>query len=136
MKRFMKKYKFGVVALIAVIAFASFGNGKSKTIKGSGVLSVKDVQSDPSAYKGTVTITGVVAGASRQDQSVFAIIETSEAILCKTTGCASFYLPVKYEGVIPKQWDEVNVTGSFTQTGRVPLFTATKVEVLKNLFRR
>lgn len=137
MNKFMKNYilVFGLIAVIALIALAS-SNGKTKTIKAGGVLSVKDVQSDPSAYKGTITITGVVAGVSRQDPKIFAIIETSEAILCKTTGCASFYLAVKYEGTIPMQWDEVNVIGSFTQSGRVPLFSATKVEVLKNLFRR
>ena len=85
----------------------------------------------PSAYKGTITITGVMAGVSRQDPKVFTIIETSEAKLCKITGCARFYLPVQYEGTPPKVWDEVNVTGSFVEGGR--LFQATKVEVLRHL---
>ena len=131
----MKKFilGFGIIILIGVVAYSSFSNGK--TVKAGGILSVNDIQSDPLAYKGTITITGVVAGATR-DPKVFAIIDTAEAIACKTTGCARFYLAVKYEGAIPKHWDEVNVTGSFTQGGRVPLFTATKVDVLKNYFRR
>ena len=95
-------------------------------------MSVNDIQADPSAYKGTITINGVMAGVSRQDPKVFAIIETSEAILCKQTGCARFYLPVRYEGTAPKVWDEVNVTGSFVDGGRV--FAATKMDVLRQLF--
>lgn len=128
----MKKYFFALAAiiLIAGFAFTSFSNGKTKVIK-SGILSLNDIKGDPFAYKGTITITGVVAGVSRQDPKVFAIIETAEAVTCKLTGCANFYLPVKYEGSIPKEWDEVNVTGSFFQ-GK-PVFLATKVEVLKHL---
>ncbi len=132
----MKKYIliFGVIVFIAGIAIISLSNEKTKTIKGGGILSVNDIQSDPLAYKGTINITGVSAGVTRQDPKVFLLIDTAEAIACKSTGCARFYLPVRYEGPIPKQWDEVNVVGSFTQSGRVPLFAATKVEVLRNYF--
>ncbi|MDP3208567.1 MAG: hypothetical protein Q8M65_05415, partial [Rhodoglobus sp.] len=77
-------------------------------------------------------ITGVVAKKHPSDPKVFAIIETTEAKICKLTGCARFYLPVKLEDVIPKEWDEVNVTGSFAE-GAGPLFVATKVEVLRHL---
>ena len=129
----MKKYIFicAAVALIAGLAFTSFSNGKAKTIKGGGVLSVDDIMADPAAYKGVISINGVVAGFSRQDPKLFAIIETAEAKLCKITGCAKFYLPVKYERNVPKVWDEVNVTGSFVEGGR--LFVATKVEILRQL---
>ena len=129
----MKRYIFALVAIIFIagIAFVSFSNGKTKTVKEGGVLSVNDIQADPSAYKGTITINGVVAGISPQDQKLFAIIETSEAKICKITGCAKFYLPVKYEGETPKVWDEVNVTGSFAE-GKV-LVVATKVGVLRHL---
>jgi hypothetical protein len=123
-----------VIIVIAATVIVGSGNGRAKTIKVGGPLTVNDIQADPMAYKGTVTITGVVAGTTRQDPKVFLIIDTAEAIACKSTGCARFYLQVKYEGTMPKQWDEVNVTGSFTQAGRIPLFTATKVEVLKNYF--
>ena len=136
MEKFTKKYTliFGVIIAIAAIVIVGLGNGKAKTIKAGGPLTVNDIQADPMAYKGTITITGVVAGATRQDPKVFLMIDTVEAIACKSTGCANFYLAVRYEGTMPKQWDEVNVTGSFTQGGRVPLFTATKVDVLKNYF--
>ena len=130
----MKKYIFALMAIIFIagIAFTSLSNGKTMTIKEGGVLSVNDIQADPTAYKGNVTITGVVAKRHPSDPKVFAIIETSEAKICKLTGCARFYLPVQYEGKIPVEWDEVNVTGSFTEGGQL-LFKATKVEVLRHL---
>ena len=129
----MKKYilAFGIIILIGVVAYSSFSNGKTKAIKTGGILSVNDIQADASAYKGAITVNGVVATISKQDPKIFAIIETSEAKLCKQTGCARVYLPVRYEGEIPKVWDEVNVTGSLAEKGRV--LVATKVEVLRHL---
>ncbi len=130
----MKKFIFAFAAIIFItgIAFINLGNGKDKTIKADGVLTVNDIQSDPYAYKGTITITGVVAGFSKKDPKVFAVIDTSEAKTCKTTGCARFYLLVRYEGLIPKEWDEVNITGSITKH-RGPLFEAAKVDILRHL---
>ena len=132
----MKKYILALTALILIagIAFISLSNGKTKTIKTGGILSVNDISSDPSAYKGAITITGVVADKSRfkVPANVFLMVETSEAKICKQTGCARFYLPVKFEGKMPQEWDEVNVTGSFTE-GSGLLFVTTKVEVLRHL---
>lgn len=130
----MKRYIFVLAAIIFIgaIAFTSFSNGKSRTIKEGGILSVNDIQADPYAYKGTITITGVVAGKVKWDPKIFVMVETSEAKICKQTGCAKFYLPVKYEGEMPKEWDEVNVTGSFSE-GREIIFKAAKVDVLRHL---
>jgi hypothetical protein len=131
----MKKYIFVLMAIIFIagVAFTSLSNGKTVTIKEGGVLSVNDIQADPSAYKGVITITGVVADKSRFKipSNVFLMVETSEAKICKQTGCARFYLSVQYEGKFPQEWDEVNVTGSFVE-GKMP-FVATKVEVLRHL---
>ena len=130
----MKKYILTILAiiLIAGITFVDFSNGESRTIKKDGILSVNDIQADHSAYKGVITITGVVAKKYPSDPKVFAIIETAEAKICKQTGCARFYLPVQHEGKTPVEWDEVNVTGSFAEGGQL-LFKATKVEVLRHL---
>lgn len=85
----MKRYILAVLAMILTVGmFVSFSNGKTKVIKEGGILSVDDVQGDPSAYKGTITVTGVVAGVSSRDKKVFAIVETMEAKTCKQTGCA------------------------------------------------
>ena len=128
----MKRYILALAALIITgIAFAGFSSGMGKKVPTKGVLSVNDIQADPAAYMGTITINGVVSGHSRQDPKLFAIIDTAEAKLCKIVTCATFYLPVKYAGNAPKEGDEVNVTGSFGGKGRV--FNATKVEVLRHL---
>lgn len=113
----MKKYILMLIAIIfvAAVAFTGLSNGKTKTVKEGVILSVNDIQADPSAYKGAITITGVVADKSRfkVPANVFIMVETSEAKLCKQTGCARFYLPVQFEGKMP--------------------FVATKVEVLRHL---
>lgn len=129
----MKKYiiAFTAIVLIAGIGIINLSNGKTKTTKKDGILSVNDIQADPAAYKGIITINGVVAEISPQDPKLFSIIETLEAKLCKTTSCARFYLPVRYEGETPRVWDEVNITGSFAEGGRV--FAAKKVEVLGHI---
>ena len=130
----MKRFLFALAAVIIVagIAFTGISNGKTVTIKKDGILSVNDIQADHSAYKGVITITGVVAKKHPSDPKVFAIVETAEAKICKQTGCARFYLPVHHEGKTPVEWDEVNVTGSFAEGGQL-LFKATKVEVLRHL---
>lgn len=128
----MKKYFIVFTAIIiAGIAFASFSSGMGKRVQTQGILSVNDIQADPAAYTGTITINGVVAGISKQDPQIFGIIETAEAKLCKILTCATFYLPVKYAGQTPKEGDEVNVTGSFGDKGRV--FNATEVVVVGHL---
>jgi hypothetical protein len=129
----MKKhiYMFGIIVLIVDILFVVSISAKTKAPSSGGVLSVNDIQADPSAYKGAVTITGVVAKVDPSHPDYFALIDTKEAKLCKSTGCANFYLPVQYDGKPPIEWDEVTVTGTFAQDGS--LFTATNVEVLKHL---
>ena len=128
----MKKYIIALVAIVITgVAFAGFSSGMGKKVQTKSVLSVNDIQADPAAYTGTVTINGVVASISKQDPKLFGIIDTAEAKLCKILTCATFYLPVKYAGQTPKEGDEVNVTGSFGAKGRG--FNATKVDVVGHL---
>ena len=133
-ENFMKRHilTFVIVALVAGIAVTSFGNGKSKITSKSGIFSVTEVQATPDAYKGLVTITGVVAKFSKEDPKLFSIIDTAEAKHCKSTGCAKFYLPIKYDKEVPKEWDEINATGHFVEKGGL-LFEATKIEILRHL---
>ena len=121
-----------VMAIIFDITFLdiSFAGSKDRQI-----LSINDIHADPYAYKGTITVTGVVADKSRYrlDPEIFLMVETSEAKICKQTGCANFYLRVRYGGKHPKEWDEVNVTGKFTEVGGKILFAVDTVEVLRHL---
>ncbi len=128
----MKKYILMLIAIIfvAAVALTGLSNGKTKTVKEGSILSVNDIQADPYAFKGNITITGVVARVAG-DEKTFLIVDTTEAKRCKSTGCAKFYQPVKYQGSLPKEWDEINVTGSFIEGSRG--FNATKVEVLRHL---
>lgn len=129
----MKRYISILVAvIIAGLAFAglSCGMGTKPEAK-SGILSVNDIQADPAAYAGSITINGVVSGFSKSSQKTFTIIDTAEAKLCKTVTCARFYLPVSFEGPAPKVGDEINVTGAFKEKGQN--FMAQRVEILRHL---
>ncbi len=127
----MRRYIFvlAVISAVGMLGLASGISGTAKEIKEGGILNVRDIQADPSGHKGTITITGVVAGKAITDSKMFAIVDTSEAKTCKSTGCANFYLPVRYEGERPKEWDEVQVTGMIMKG----VFAATKVSVLRHL---
>lgn len=128
----MKKYVFALAAIIITgISFAGFSSRMDKKVQTKGVLSVNDIQADPAAYTGAITINGVVAGFPQQNPQLFTILDTAEAKLCKIVTCATFYLPVKYGGNPLRVNDEVNVTGSFDEKGRV--FNAANVEVLRHL---
>jgi len=123
----MKKNIFIAVALLVGIAlsYALFFKGNANT------LQVNQVASDPSAYSGTITVTGITAGTSPQDPSVFGIFDLKE-LQCKTPNCNKIYLPVKYQGTMPKQGDEVRVSGTFIPVSGSYLFSATDVKVVRN----
>ena len=123
----MKNIILIAVALVACIAmsYALFFKGNANT------LQVNQVASDPSAYSGTVTVTGITAGPSPQDPSVFGIFDLKE-LQCNTPSCNKFYLPVKSQGTIPKQGDEVRVSGSFVKTGEGYIFSASNIKVVRN----
>jgi hypothetical protein len=123
----MKKNIYFVVALVVGIAlsYALFFRGDANA------LQVNQVASDPSAYSGTITVTGIMAGTSPQDPSVFGIFDLKE-LKCTTPNCNKIYLPVKHQGTMPKPGDEVRVSGSFMQSGGGYFFNATNVKVVRN----
>ncbi len=124
-------FVFAGVFLLALIVFGCT-NGNASKKKEGGILGVADIQSDPSGVKGTVVVTGVVSRVSEKDKQVFALVDTDEAKHCKSVGCAKFYLPVHLTGPMPKEWDEVNVTGQIVQQGGL-MFQASKVDVVRHL---
>ncbi len=106
----MKRLFFALAAttLLAFILFGFTNTGSAKKTEG-GVLSVANLESNPTSFKETLTVTGVVARVS--DNKTFAIIDTAEAKHCKSIGCGKFYLPIQFDGPTPKEWDEVKITG-------------------------
>lgn len=123
----MKKNIIVVVALVVGIAlsYALFFRGNASA------LQVNQVASDPSAYSGTITVTGIMAGTSPQNPSVFGIFDLKE-LNCTTPNCNKIYLPVKHQGTMPKPGDEVRVSGSFMQAAGGYIFNASNVKVVRN----
>lgn len=129
----MKRILIALTAIIIIsgLVFIGLGNGKTKTVKEDGILNVNDIQARPTAFKGVITVTGVVA-VVKENTKQFSILDTDEAIHCKSEGCARFYLPVQYEGKLPKKGDEVNITGSLIKEGGF-IFKASRVDVLRHI---
>lgn len=123
----MKKNIIIAVAVAAVIAlsYALFFRGDATA------LQVNQVGADPSAYSGTITVSGIMAGTSPQDPSVFGMFDLKE-LQCTTPNCNKLYLPVKYQGAMPKPGDEVLVSGNFINTTGGFLFSASSVKVVRN----
>lgn len=123
----MNKNIFIAVALLVGIAlsYALFFRGNADA------LQVNQVASDPSAYSGTITVTGIMAGTSPQDPGVFGIFDLKE-LQCKSPNCNKIYLPVRYQGTMPKLGDEVQVSGSFVPVSGSYIFSASNVKVVRN----
>ena len=123
----MAKYMFIGAAIIVgvVLVIALFINN------GGEVLHVNQVGADPGAFTGTITVTGIAAGTAKDNPTVFGMFDLKE-LQCKTPNCNKLYLPVKYQGTMPKPGDEVRVTGSIIPMGGGYLFAAQQVTVVKN----
>lgn len=123
----MKKYIIIAVAVAVSIAlsYALFSKG------GNDALQVNQVAADPAAYSGAITVTGIMAGTSPQDPSLFGIFDIKE-LQCTTTNCNKIYLPVKHQGTMPKPGDEVRVSGSIVKTSAGYLFAASNVKVVRS----
>lgn len=98
-----------------------------------GALHVEDVAADMKGYKGTVLVRGVMAVASANDPTIFAMIDSREARVCNDLYCAKRYLPVKTSGAIPKPWEELNVQGSILSNGKMTYLQAESVENLGSI---
>jgi hypothetical protein len=123
----MKKHSvFAITACVAVLCLTMLISGCS-----SKAFSVNDVASDPTAFKGAITITGIMGGISVQDKTVFGIMDIKE-LQCKTQNCNRVLIPVRSQGKMPVLGDEVRATGSFVKLPDGYLFEATEVKVVRN----
>jgi hypothetical protein len=123
----MKKYIFAGLGLVAVIAVTVVFLQQPKVY----ALGVNEVASDPAAFAGAITITGVTYGFSRQDPNLFGIMDVKE-LQCQSPNCNKLILPVKHQGKLPAAGDEVSLTGSFVNTGDGYMFAAEQIKVLRN----
>lgn len=123
----MKKKIFIFAALLVGIVLAVV-----ITSRGDGdILHVNQVGADPLAYNGTITVTGIMAGVSNNDPGIFGIYDIKE-LQCTTPNCNKLYVPVRYQGAMPKIGDEVRITGSFSKVQQGVVFTAEKLKVMRN----
>jgi hypothetical protein len=118
------KYLLIIAGLGILLSGAFFMAGKATA------LSVNDVASDPAAFTGTITVSGVVAGVSQQDPTIIGMMDKKE-LQCTTPNCKKLYLPFKARNYSPMRGDEVRVTGRFEDTAGGPLFMADGVTVVK-----
>ncbi|KIH75797.1 hypothetical protein SAMN05660860_02934 [Geoalkalibacter ferrihydriticus] len=92
-------------------------------------LNINDLRTDPGAFTGTLTVTGILGAFSQNDPQIFGIMDKSE-LQCTSPNCNKFYLPVRYAGPAPAYGDELVVTGSFMPG--TSLFAATDIKIVRN----
>jgi hypothetical protein len=116
---------FAVLAVGIAAAFAIYKQSGPKA------LSVNEVGADPAAFTGTITVTGIMAGVSRDNPAIFGIMDVKE-LQCTTANCNKLFIPVRYQGQQPVPGDEIRATGSLVDSGQGYLFVAQSLKVVRN----
>lgn len=98
----------------------------------SGLIQVQQLAGDIRNYNGVIDVRGVVAHGAGPE-GTFLLVDSREARICKSTGCAAFYLPVKWNGARPADWDEVHLHGTVTVGEKYPIFRADGVDKLGSI---
>lgn len=109
--------------------------GKDQPAVANGTLQVKDLEPDPSGYKGMIVVRGVVATVSKEDPKLVALIDSREARVCRDLNCANFYLPARVNREGLKPWDEVDVRGTVAQDAKMVFLKAESVASLGSVKR-
>jgi len=122
----MKKYTLGAAVFAAGLTLVFLLSGCDNK-----AFNVNDIAADPSAFSGTITIAGIMAGVSPQNPNIFGIMDIKE-LQCKSQNCNKVFIPVTCQGTLPVRGDEVRLTGSFINKGNGYLFAAEKVKVVRN----
>lgn len=100
-----------------------------------GTLQVKDLEPDPSGYKGMIVVRGVVAMVGKEDPKLVALIDSREARVCRDLNCANFYLSARVNREGLKLWDEVDVRGKVVQDAKMVFLQAESVASLGSIKR-
>lgn len=112
--------------------FAQLGGGPRPLP--TGAIQVDDIAADPLGYTGPVTLRGVVASADDGGSYQFVLIDSREAKICKSGGCAKFYLPVSTAAAARvAKWDELDVRGHLVRGESYPVFQASSVTNLGSI---
>ncbi|MDL2338476.1 MAG: hypothetical protein QFE16_11600 [Pseudomonadota bacterium] len=101
--------------------------GKAQPAVPAGALQVKDLESDPKGFKGSILVRGVVAKVSPQDPKLVGLIDSREARVCRDLNCANYYLPTRVDRTDLRPWDEVDVRGTMTEDARMVYLKTDKI---------
>jgi hypothetical protein len=129
MKVFITSRAMKLVGVILLAGFTMAMSGRPKGVVSNKPLNVDWVASDPSAYKGTFKIKGVVSSVSSA-KSTFVLIDLREYSECRIVTCASKFVRVGYRGKLPRVTDKLVVTGEMVLHGKGYLFEAKEVQSL------
>ena len=126
----------GKILALAVLVFAlaAFAIGC-----GDDGFSVSEVQGDPFAFAGEITINGTVAMFSQEDPELFGVMDTNELLQCGQFDCGAWIMPTMFVGgQRPQiaQGDNVVMTGQFTRVGDLTTFQVTNMDVGNNIMDR
>jgi len=117
-----------IVMTFIILAVVFFAGCRGNSTSAANIFSINDIQNDPLAFTGEITINGVVSELAQDNPAMFGI-ENPARRPC----CPAFVLPVEYIGnqPMPAIGDEVNVTGSWGDEIETNLFIfqATSFEV-------
>ena len=134
MKKVFSSTKFiALVALALILAVFAFGCG------GDEGLSVSDVQHDPFAFTGEITINGTVAHFAQDNPNLFGVMDTEELLQCGRFDCGAWIMPSLFAGSeLPalQQGDTVIMTGQFTRMDDMVVFQVTDMDVGNNIMNR
>lgn len=134
MKQVATSSKF-IVLVVLALALAVFAVGCG----GDDGFNVRDVQHDPFAFPGEITISGTVAAFSQANPNLFGIMDTDELMQCGRFDCGAWIMPAMYTGAqIPAiaQGDNVTLTGQFTSGADGVTFQVTNMRVGNNIMSR
>ena len=116
----MKKFAIIIIVLVFILAFFAGCTSQATQQQNHPIFSVNDVQDDPLAFTGVITIHGVVTMLTPDGFGM----EYTRQRPC----CPAFVLHVAFDGDAPAIGTTVYATGSF---GHVPVFQATEVRLAR-----
>jgi len=124
--------KFAIFILLIFMVGCGSNGGDNDTVN---ILNIRDIQSDPFAFTGELTINGIVTDFYESDTTIFRLKDTVEMMVCLQLDCDTFRLPVRYigGGELPQVADEINITGRWSNIDEVVIFDATNIEVKRNI---
>jgi len=134
MKKIISVGKF-ILLVIFALALTTVVVGCS----GDDGFKVSQVQHDPFAFPGEITIDGTVAMFSDADPALFGVMDTDELLQCGRFDCGAWIMPTTYLGAARPTinvGDNVTLTGEFVRAENMVVFQVSDMSVGNNIMNR